>query len=69
MRLFAPWKETALSIVGREGLEGYIGVRGEARAVIHYHHANDTLPIGTLHNVLEGTRWTEDDLRRLGLIT
>ena len=59
----------ALSTVGREGLEGYIGVRGGGRAVIHYHHANDTLPSGTLRNVLDGTRWTEDDLRRLGLIT
>jgi predicted RNA binding protein YcfA (HicA-like mRNA interferase family) len=42
---------------------------GGGRAVIHYHHASDTLPLGTLRNVLEGTRWTEDDLRRLGLIT
>jgi len=42
---------------------------GGGRTVIHYHHASDTLPIGTLRNVLEGTRWTEDDLRRLGLIT
>ena len=42
---------------------------GGGRAVIHYHHASDTLPIGTLRNVLEGTHWTEDDLRRLGLIT
>ena len=39
------------------------------RAVIHYHHAGDTLPIGTLRSVLAGTRWTEDDLQRLGLIT
>ncbi|MBI2821559.1 MAG: type II toxin-antitoxin system HicA family toxin [Acidobacteria bacterium] len=38
------------------------------RAVIHYHHPSDTLPIGTLRNVLEGTRWSEDDLRRLDLI-
>jgi len=30
MRLFVPWKEMALSTVGREGLEGYSGVRGEA---------------------------------------
>jgi predicted RNA binding protein YcfA (HicA-like mRNA interferase family) len=38
------------------------------RALIHYHHAGDTLPIGTLRNVLQGTRWSEDDLRRLRLI-
>jgi predicted RNA binding protein YcfA (HicA-like mRNA interferase family) len=41
---------------------------GGGRAVIHYHHASDTLPLGTLRNVLAGTGWTEDDLRRLGLI-
>jgi len=42
---------------------------GGGRAVIHYHHASDTLPIGTLRNVLVETRGTEDDLRHLGLIT
>ena len=39
------------------------------RAVIHYHRGSDTLPIGTLRSVLSGAGWTEDDLRRLGLIT
>ena len=39
------------------------------RTVIHYHRASDTLPIGTLRNVLAGTRWTETDLRHLQLIT
>jgi predicted RNA binding protein YcfA (HicA-like mRNA interferase family) len=39
------------------------------RTVIHYHRAGDTLPIGTLRSVLAGARWTEEDLRRLGLIT
>ncbi len=38
------------------------------RVVIHYHHAKDTLPPGTLSNFLDGTRWDEDDLRRLGLV-
>lgn len=31
------------------------------RAVIHYHHGSDTLPVGTLRSVLEGARWTEED--------
>jgi predicted RNA binding protein YcfA (HicA-like mRNA interferase family) len=35
---------------------------------IHYHHANDTLPRGTLASVLAATRWTEADARRLGLL-
>lgn len=38
------------------------------RAVIHYHHGNDTLPAGTLRSVLEATRWTEEDVKRLELI-
>jgi predicted RNA binding protein YcfA (HicA-like mRNA interferase family) len=36
--------------------------------VIHYHHGSDTLTRKTLRSVLQGTRWTEDDLRRLNLI-
>lgn len=36
--------------------------------VIHYHHGNDTLTRKTLRSVLEATRWTEDDLRCLGLL-
>ena len=39
------------------------------RVVIHYHHAKDTLPPGTLKSFLNGTQWNEDDLKRLGLIT
>jgi predicted RNA binding protein YcfA (HicA-like mRNA interferase family) len=38
------------------------------RAVVHYHHGGDTLPLGTLRNVLTGTRWTDADLERLGLL-
>ena len=39
------------------------------RVVIHYHRANDLLPPHVIRNLLLGTRWTEDDLRRLRLIT
>jgi len=38
------------------------------RVVVHYHHPKETLPPGTLQNFLQGTRWTEGDLKRLGLI-
>jgi len=37
------------------------------RVVIHYHRSSDTQPPYTLRNLLIGTRWTEDDLKRLGL--
>jgi predicted RNA binding protein YcfA (HicA-like mRNA interferase family) len=39
------------------------------RVVIHYHHAKDTLPPGTLKSFLNGTQWNEDDLIRLGLVS
>lgn len=38
------------------------------RVVIHYHHGGDTLPIGTLQQVLAVTNWNQEALRRLGLI-
>ena len=38
------------------------------RVILHYHASGDTFPIGTLRSILKGTRWTEDDLRRLRLI-
>jgi predicted RNA binding protein YcfA (HicA-like mRNA interferase family) len=38
------------------------------RVVIHYHHGGDTLPMGTLRQIIEATRWTEEDFRRLGLL-
>ena len=37
------------------------------RVVIHYHHAKDTLPPGTLQSFLNGTQWKKEDLKRLGL--
>jgi predicted RNA binding protein YcfA (HicA-like mRNA interferase family) len=38
------------------------------RAVIHYHHGGDTLPIGTLRQIIEATRWIEEDFRHLALL-
>ena len=35
---------------------------------IHYHTGGETLARKTLASVLRATLWTEDDLRRLGLI-
>jgi len=39
------------------------------RVVLHYHRGSDTLPLGTLRQILGATGWTEDDLRRLDLIS
>lgn len=37
--------------------------------VIHYHQGGDTLTRKTLQSVLNATRWTEDDLKRLGFLS
>ena len=37
--------------------------------VVHYHRGSDTLTRKTLQSVLSATTWTEDDLKRLSLIS
>ncbi len=36
---------------------------------IHYHSGSNTLTRKTLRSVLQATRWTQEDLRRLGLVS
>ncbi len=38
------------------------------RVVVAYHALSDTFPIGTLKGMLADVGWTEEDLRRLGLL-
>ena len=38
------------------------------RVVVAYHALGDTFPIGTLRAMLVDAGWTDDDLRRLGLL-
>ena len=48
---------------------GHIYAHPDGRiVVVHYHKGSDTLPRGTLKSILAGTRWTEEDLKRLGLL-
>src|SRR5207253_3723712 len=35
--------------------------------VVHYHHGGDTLTRKTLRSILEAVKWTEDDIKHLGL--
>lgn len=38
------------------------------RVTLSFHHSSDTFPRGTLRSIIEiQARWTQDDLRRLGL--
>ena len=61
----------------RDGFEFYPRARESGRmyrysygrqVLIHEHRSSQTLPLGTLGNILAGTRWTENDARRLHLI-
>jgi predicted RNA binding protein YcfA (HicA-like mRNA interferase family) len=36
--------------------------------VVHYHRSSDTLTRKTLRSILQATRWSEADVRRLKLI-
>jgi predicted RNA binding protein YcfA (HicA-like mRNA interferase family) len=35
---------------------------------IHYHYGSDTLTRKTLRTLLEGTHWTDEDIKRLKLV-
>ena len=38
------------------------------RIVVAYHRVSDTFPIGILNAMVADIGWTNDDLRRLGLV-
>lgn len=38
------------------------------RVVVAYHRVSDTFPAGTLKAMIADIGWTDDDLRRLGVI-
>ena len=38
------------------------------KVFIHYHKPNDSIPRGTLGNIIDSTQWTVADAQRLGLI-
>ncbi|MFQ5687111.1 MAG: type II toxin-antitoxin system HicA family toxin [Candidatus Scalindua sp.] len=46
----------------------YVHPDKKRRVVIHYHHSSDTLTRKTLKSILDGTHWTEQDLKRLKLV-
>jgi predicted RNA binding protein YcfA (HicA-like mRNA interferase family) len=37
--------------------------------VVSYHKSSDTFPMGTLRHMIDDIGWTEDDLKRLGLLS
>ncbi len=44
--------------------------RDGRRVTVSFHHSSDTFPLPTLKSMIEKqARWTEADLRRLGLLS
>ncbi|MBI2552341.1 type II toxin-antitoxin system HicA family toxin [Candidatus Uhrbacteria bacterium] len=39
------------------------------RVIVSFHRPSATFPPKTLKSMIDGARWTDDDLRRLGLIS
>ena len=72
--------KTTAEIVGaliRDGFTQSRRSRGSNRAYthqdgrkvfVHYHKPNDPIPRGTLGNIIDSAKWTEDDAKRLKLI-
>lgn len=40
----------------------------KGRVTISFHHPRDTFPPKTLRSIIRDAGWTEEDLRRLGLL-
>lgn len=38
------------------------------RVVVAYHALSDSFPVGTLRGMINDAGWSEDDLKRLGLL-
>ena len=46
----------------------YVHPGDKRRVFIHWHRGSDTIPRGTLGNIINSTGWTEEDAKRLKLI-
>jgi predicted RNA binding protein YcfA (HicA-like mRNA interferase family) len=68
-RIIRALEHEGFQFTERQGSQRVYRHPDRRRVVMHYHRPNDTLPPYVIRNLLMGTRWTEDDLRRLGLLT
>jgi predicted RNA binding protein YcfA (HicA-like mRNA interferase family) len=68
-RIIRALEHEGFQFTERQGSQRVYRHPDRRRVVIHYHRPNDTLPPYVIRNLLIGTRWTEADLRRLGLLT
>jgi predicted RNA binding protein YcfA (HicA-like mRNA interferase family) len=68
-RIIRALEHEGFQFTERQGSQRVYRHPDRRRVVIHYHRPNDTLPPYVIRNLLIGTRWNIDDLRRLGLMS
>jgi len=67
-RIIRALEHEGFTFVARKGNQRIYQHADGRRVLIHYHRAGDTLPPYVIRNFLIGTRWSKEDLRRLGLL-
>ena len=67
-RIIRALEREGFQFVERKGSQRVYQHPDRRRVLIHYHTGSDTLPPYVIRNLFIGTHWTEDDLKRLGLV-
>jgi predicted RNA binding protein YcfA (HicA-like mRNA interferase family) len=68
-RIIRALEREGFQFTERQGSQRVYRHPDRRRVVIHYHRPSETLPPYVIRSPLISTRWTEADLRRLGLLT
>ena len=67
-KLEAALKRDGFLLARKKGATRFYRHPDGRTATLHFHRPGQTLKIGTLQEIIENeARWTEDDLKRLGL--
>ena len=61
-------KDGFYSESGGSAHQQFYNANDRRRVTVTYHHASDTFVPKTLRSMLEQAKWTQDDLKRLGLV-
>jgi predicted RNA binding protein YcfA (HicA-like mRNA interferase family) len=67
-QIAAALSRDAFELQRQKGSHRHYRHKDGRRVTLTFHHSSDTFPLGTLKSMIEiQARWTEGDLRRLGL--
>jgi len=66
-RIIHALKRDGFNYTGRKGSQRIYRDNNNRRVVIHYHNPGQPLPHYVIRNLLIGTGWDEEDLKRLKL--